>query len=62
MKRTILIILLCGASCSVVQADSTFNKKNIKPRKTTVWQDLGNDLKYFASDWGSYLTLPFRMN
>jgi membrane-associated phospholipid phosphatase len=30
-------------------------------KKTTVWQDLGNDLKYFATDWGAYLTLPLHM-
>jgi len=31
-------------------------------KKTTIWQDIGSDLKYFAIDWGSYLTCPLRMD
>ncbi len=62
MKRTILILILAASFSTNLYSDSTFSKSKIKPRKTTVWQDLGNDLKYFASDWGSYLTLPLRMD
>jgi len=30
--------------------------------KTTIWKDLGSDIKYFFTDWGTYLTLPLHMN
>lgn len=40
-------------------ADSTATKRQLKPKNTTIMQDLGNDLKYFAADWGAYFLAPF---
>ena len=61
MKKILLIIVIFSFN-TALYSDSTFSLKKSKPKKTTVWQDLGNDLKYFAVDWGAYLTLPFRMD
>lgn len=52
----LIIILLQSFSFS----DSTYSLKYSKPKKTTVWQDLGSDLKYFAVDWGNFFAEPFR--
>ena len=54
-KVVILIILLNLA----VHADSTITKKTFKPKKSTIMQDLGYDLKYFAIDWGAFFAAPF---
>lgn len=60
MKKLILLLFIL---CSVSHADSlkTNLKQNIKfkPKKTTIWQDLGYDLKAFGSDWGMYFVEPF---
>jgi hypothetical protein len=34
---------------------------NVQSKKTTVWKDIISDMKYFAEDWGAYLTLPLHM-
>ena len=51
-----IIILIQGTS----YCDSTTTLKFSKPKKTTVWQDIGYDLKYFAVDWGNFFAEPFR--
>jgi len=55
VRAAILIIFMNLA----VKADSTFTKRTFKPKKTTIMQDLGYDLKYFAADWGAYFLAPF---
>ncbi|MCI0449024.1 MAG: phosphatase PAP2 family protein [Chlorobi bacterium] len=60
MKKILLIVVIFAFNSSL-HSDSTIALKKIKP-KTTIWQDLGSDLKYFAVDWGAYLTCPFRMD
>jgi len=62
MKKLMLGVLVIITFQSSLFSDSTYSLKKKTPKKTTVWQDLGNDLKYFAVDWGAYLTLPFRMD
>jgi membrane-associated phospholipid phosphatase len=52
----LFIILIQGFS----YCDSTTSLKFGKPKKTTIWQDIGYDLKYFAVDWGNYFAEPFR--
>ena len=54
-KAVIIIILLNLA----IHADSTITKKTFKPKKSTLIQDLGYDLKYFAIDWGAFFAAPF---
>ena len=61
MKKVLLIFVIFAFNCSLY-SDSTFTLKKTKPKKTTVWQDLGNDLEYFAVEWGAYLTCPLRMD
>ncbi|NOS84948.1 MAG: phosphatase PAP2 family protein [Ignavibacteria bacterium] len=55
IRAAILIVILNLA----VKADSTITKKTFKPKKTTIMQDLGYDLKYFAIDWGAFFAAPF---
>lgn len=55
VRAAILIILLNLAA----NADSTVTRKTSKPKKTTIMQDLGYDLKYFAVDWGAFFAAPF---
>jgi membrane-associated phospholipid phosphatase len=62
MKKLLPAVLIMLIFQAPLYSDSTFSLKKKSPKKTTVWQDLGTDLKYFAVDWGSYLTLPFRMD
>lgn len=57
MKKLLLILLIC--CCSLSYADSTKTFK-LKPKKTTVWQDLSYDLGAFGSDWLMYFAEPFR--
>ncbi len=59
MKKIICAaIVLLIFQCTLL-ADSTITLKDRKPKKTTVWQDLGYDLKCFGSDWGMYFAEPF---
>jgi len=37
-------------------------KITYKPKKTTIFQDLGSDLGIMAIDWGAYLISPFIMD
>jgi hypothetical protein len=60
MKKILFAILVFAIFQTVLLADSTFSLKNSKPKKTTVWQDLGYDLKCFGSDWGMYFIEPFK--
>lgn len=59
MIKAIAVIVIALALQGSLLADSTFTLKHSKPKKTTIWQDLGNDLKYFGSDWGAYFIEPF---
>jgi membrane-associated phospholipid phosphatase len=58
MKKLFLLILICSVTHSQFKSDSTL-RLNSKPKKTTIWQDLGSDLGYFAADWGNYFIEPF---
>ncbi len=60
MKKLPLLLLITVSLNYSLLADSTFTLKNSKPKKTTVWQDLGYDLKCFGMDWGMYFIEPFR--
>src|SRR5690349_24590931 len=59
MIKAAAVIFLVIALQGSASADSTFTLKHSKPKKTTIWQDLGSDLKYFGSDWGAYFIEPF---
>jgi membrane-associated phospholipid phosphatase len=59
MNRTIPVFLILILLTFTGFADSTVTKKYLKPKRTTIMQDLGNDLKYFAQDWGAYFIAPF---
>lgn len=59
MKLLIKAVILFLLFNSVVKSDSTITIKSSKPQKTTIMQDLGNDLKYFAIDWGAFFAAPF---
>ena len=54
--RTVILLMFLNLA---VKADSTETKRTFKPKKTTVFQDLGYDLKYFAIDWGAFFAAPF---
>ena len=58
--KTILKVNSYEQNSNNYEIASPFHSPQLK--KTTIWQDLGSDLKYFATDWGAYLTLPLRMN
>lgn len=60
MKKFLLLFLLASVFQLYVYSDSTYSLKKFKPKKTTVWQDLGKDLEYFGTDWGNYFLEPFR--
>lgn len=63
MIRSITLILLVFFSSEALTfADSTFTLKNKKTPKPTIWDDLGYDIKCYASDWGSYMIYPFTMS
>jgi membrane-associated phospholipid phosphatase len=55
LRAAILLIFLS----LTIKADSTVTKKTFKPKKTSIMQDLGYDLKYFAVDWGAFFAAPF---
>lgn len=59
MKILIYTAVLMIFMNAAVNADSTVTLKKFKPPKTTITQDLGYDLKYFAADWGAYFLAPF---
>jgi membrane-associated phospholipid phosphatase len=59
MKKLPVLVTMIFLLQGTVLSDSTFSLKKFKPKKTTIWQDLGNDLKYFGSDWGMYFVEPF---
>ena len=60
MIKVISLLIIFVLSNTALKADSTFTKNSSKPLKTTIMQDIGNDLKYFATDWGAYFYEPFR--
>ena len=60
MIKVISLLIIFVLSNNALKADSTFTKNSSKPLKTTIMQDIGNDLKYFATDWGAYFYEPFR--
>ena len=60
MKKIIVIaVSMLAFLFSNTYSDSTITKSQLKPPKTTVIQDLGSDLKYFALDWGAFFAAPF---
>ena len=59
MKKLLVIICSIFVVSSAALSDST---KVTYKTKTTIFQDVGRDLGIFATDWGSYLISPVRMN
>ncbi|MEO8512418.1 MAG: phosphatase PAP2 family protein [Ignavibacteria bacterium] len=59
MRKVIPFLMFLILLNTAVKADSTFTKQSSKPFKTTIIQDIGNDLKYFAIDWGYFFGAPF---
>lgn len=62
MKFLIRAVILLMFLNIALKADSTVTKRTFKPKKTTIFQDLGYDLKYFAIDWGAFFAAPFSSN
>lgn len=60
MKKIILCAVFLILFLNIhANADSTVTKRQLKPQKTSIMQDLGSDLKYFALDWGAFFAAPF---